>query len=87
MIRNIVVTTATIVALAIVASAIPVFLTPAFADFDTTNSASQSASATLNANINSSGGASTISQNLSICQQIAQSGAFGSSSNSITGCP
>jgi hypothetical protein len=91
MLRNIVVTTTTIAAIAIVAAAIPLLVTPAFAQFDTNNSASQSASISQNADSNNAviGGGTVVSnqpQSASICQQIAQSGAFGSSSNSNTGC-
>ena len=91
MTRNIVVTMTIMAVLAIVAAAvvaIPAFVTPTFALFDTNNIASQSASTSLNAGITNTntGGSSTnsISQSSSICQQIAQSGAFGSSTN--TGC-
>jgi hypothetical protein len=86
MTRNIVVTTATIAAIAIVAAAaVPFFVTPAFAQFNTSNSASQSATqtgtATGGAGVFGNGGSASVDQG--VCQQIAQSGAFGSSSNQI----
>jgi hypothetical protein len=53
----------------------------AAAQLDTSNSASQSATQTATGTAGAGGNVS-ISQ--SICQQISQSGAFGSSSNSIS---
>ena len=55
----------------------------AAADFDTSNSISQSASNTATATGGNDGDASI---NQSICQQAGQSGAFGSSSNKLKEC-
>ena len=55
----------------------------AAADFDTSNSISQTASNTATATGGNDGDASI---NQSICQQAGQSGAFGSSSNNLKEC-
>ena len=60
----------------------------AAADFDTSNTISQSASNTAAGASGSSGGGTSgdVSINQSICQQAGQSGAFGSSSNKLKEC-
>jgi uncharacterized membrane protein len=63
----------------------------AAADFDTSNTISQSASNTAAGASGSSGGGTggtsgDVSINQSICQQAGQSGAFGSSSNKLKEC-
>ena len=60
----------------------------AAADFDTSNTISQSASNTAAGASGSSGGGTSgdVSINQSICQQAGQSGAFGSSLNKLKHC-
>ena len=83
-------TSLAITALAIVAATAIGFVSTqsAAADFDTSNTISQSASNTAAGASGSSGGGTggtsgDVSINQSICQQAGQSGAFGSSSNNI----
>ena len=85
-----------IVAAILVAAAAIGFLTTqsAAAQFDTSNGASQSSTETGTATggnggpggiFGSGGPGGSASVDQGVCQQIAQSGAFGSSSNTITG--
>ncbi len=96
MTRNIALTTSVMAALALVTAGAAI---PAFAQFDTTNTASQTSTQTgtatggaggagglsvLGGNANGGrGGDASVDQG--VCQQIAQSGAFGSSTNRIRG--
>jgi hypothetical protein len=88
-----------IVVIAAMVAVIPAFMVPANAQFNTNNAASQSSSQSQNATNtggaggvavlggSANGGSASSFQAQNSCQQAAQSGAFGSSNNTIpTNC-